>query len=46
LHEADGKECSNEGLIILQVNEDKKAVDNLAKDVQAIGRVTVKTLEM
>jgi hypothetical protein len=36
LHEHTGSQCSNEGLIILQLRSDAKAVDSLVSDLRGI----------
>lgn len=49
LHEMSGTECSNEGLIILQVKPDGQAVESLVADLRAIGpedQLAIKTVSL
>jgi hypothetical protein len=44
IHEQGSNECSPEGVILLQVKPDAKAVKSLVKDLKAVGQLKVQTL--
>jgi uncharacterized protein (DUF1330 family) len=44
IHEQGDGECSPEGVIILQVKSDPKAVKSLVADLKSIGQLKVKDL--
>lgn len=46
LHEVSSDECSNDGLIILQVKNDQNVVNSLTADLSGIEGVTVKTVSL
>jgi len=46
LHEFANPQCSDEGVILLQLKEDSKAVSGLEEDLLAMGNITVKSVSM
>ncbi len=46
VHEQGGAECSNEGVIILQVKSEQSAVNSLVADLKAVGQVDVHALSI
>jgi len=49
LHEMGGPECTNEGLIILQVRPDENAVNSLIADLKAFaseGQIVIKPVSL
>lgn len=46
LHEVTGENCTNDGLIILQVKPEQKAINELIAELNAVGGVQVKSVTM
>jgi hypothetical protein len=46
IHEQSGDECSNEGVILLQVKPNEGAVASLVADLEALGQLKVKAVSI
>ncbi len=46
LHEVTPDECSNDGLIILQVKNDQNTVNSLVADLNEVEGVTIKSVSL